>query len=208
MHFGAWLRGELSQREYCEVHGLSRKSFSTWRAIIKYEDAVLERRALNRQRRQWRPSPGFSPMTNPMTESTPSPPLVVPKSGRRRNFAETVKRRIVEHTCQPGMSVSAVARRYGIAVSVLFRWRRDLGLTPKAAEATLLPVKLTDAGEAASPAPLASSEPSLAPPAIVVERPVAGIEIELIGGRRVRIDRDVDPETVRRLVLALEGSAP
>ena len=32
-----------------------------------------------------------------------------------------------------------------------------------------------------------------------------GIEVELIGGRRVRFERDVDPETVRRLVTLLEG---
>jgi len=34
------------------------------------------------------------------------------------------------------------------------------------------------------------------PPSIIVERATAGIEIELIGGRRVRFDRDVDPETM------------
>lgn len=32
------------------------------------------------------------------------------------------------------------------------------------------------------------------------ERPPPGIEIELIGGRRVRFDHEVDPETVPRLV--------
>ena len=34
------------------------------------------------------------------------------------------------------------------------------------------------------------------------------IEIELVGGRRVRFERDADPETVRRLVALLEGGAP
>jgi hypothetical protein len=34
------------------------------------------------------------------------------------------------------------------------------------------------------------------------------IEVELIGGRRVRFERDADPETVRRLLALLEGGAP
>jgi hypothetical protein len=34
------------------------------------------------------------------------------------------------------------------------------------------------------------------------------IEIELIGGRRVRFDRDIDAETMRRVVSALEGGGP
>jgi hypothetical protein len=43
---------------------------------------------------------------------------------------------------------------------------------------------------------------------VIIERITPGIEIELIGGRRVRFDRDVDPETVRRLVSVLEGDRP
>jgi hypothetical protein len=43
---------------------------------------------------------------------------------------------------------------------------------------------------------------------VIVERPAPGIEVALIGGRRVRFERDVDPETVRRLVTLLEGETP
>jgi hypothetical protein len=42
---------------------------------------------------------------------------------------------------------------------------------------------------------------------VIVERSAPGIEVELKGGRRVRFERDVDPETVRRLVSLLEGEA-
>lgn len=44
-------------------------------------------------------------------------------------------------------------------------------------------------------------------PSIIIERRTAGIEVELIGGRRVRFDRDVDPETMKRLIAALEAGA-
>jgi transposase len=47
-----------------------------------------------------------------------------------------------------------------------------------------------------------------APPSLIIERPVPGIEIELIGGRRVRFDREVDRETLKRVVAALKAAAP
>jgi hypothetical protein len=43
---------------------------------------------------------------------------------------------------------------------------------------------------------------------VIVERSAPGIEVELIGGRRVRFERDADPETIRRTVALLEGSTP
>jgi transposase-like protein len=48
------------------------------------------------------------------------------REGHRRKFSEADKRRIVEETVQPGASLSEVARHYGIAARVLFRWKQDL----------------------------------------------------------------------------------
>jgi len=39
-HFEVWALGGLTQREYCERHGLGSKSFGNWRAQLKREDAV------------------------------------------------------------------------------------------------------------------------------------------------------------------------
>ena len=44
---------------------------------------------------------------------------------RRRHTAEE-KVRLVEQTMQPGMTVSAVARLYGVVPSLLFQWRRRM----------------------------------------------------------------------------------
>ncbi len=123
-------------------------------------------------------------------------------SGRRRHFREADKRRIVEETCREGASVSGVARKYGIATRLLFRWKQELA-PPVKTETTFLPVTITDAADEPAEAP--SSMPAPAP--VIVERSAPGIEVELIGGRRVRFERDVDPETVRRLVSLLEGEA-
>ncbi len=93
-----------------------------------------------------------------------------------------------------------MARRYGIGTRLLFSWKKEL--TPAAkTETTFLPVTITDAPEQSAEA--SQSRPGPAP--VIVERSAPGIEVELLGGRRVRFERDVDPETVRRLVTFLEG---
>jgi hypothetical protein len=51
-HQDAWLHGELSQRDYCRVHGLCRKGFARWRRRLKDEAELLERRALRRTHRK------------------------------------------------------------------------------------------------------------------------------------------------------------
>ena len=43
---------------------------------------------------------------------------------RRRRWTASEKVRIVEETFEPGMTVSLVARRHGIAPNQLFTWRR------------------------------------------------------------------------------------
>ena len=39
-HFEAWRLSGLTQREYCERHGLSLKSFGNWRGQLKREDVA------------------------------------------------------------------------------------------------------------------------------------------------------------------------
>lgn len=195
-----WRRSDLNQREYCEAHGLPLKCFGNWRSKFQAEPEVPEKLLY---RRGGRPSHMTRHMTVPMT-SGPASSMSVLAAGAagRRRFSEEDKRRIVDEASQPGCSVSQTARRYGIAVRVLFRWKE--ALIPKLAEPIFAPVQVVaapDAGPGADvPAP--SSMP------VIVERSAPGIEIELVGGRRVRFERDADPETVRRLVTLLEGGAP
>jgi transposase-like protein len=54
-------------------------------------------------------------------------PIVPPARERHRpKFSEADKSRIVEEAVQPGASLSEVARRYGIATRILFRWKQKL----------------------------------------------------------------------------------
>lgn len=127
-HHEAWKQSALNQREYCEVHGLPLKAFGNWRAKFKAEPQPPVRKLLYRRgglshRLSHTPSHSLSHMT-----SDPSSRPIVPpaREGHRRAFGEDDKRRIVEEATQPGASLSAVARSYGIAARVLFRWKQDL----------------------------------------------------------------------------------
>ena len=201
-HLEGWRRSELNQREYCELHELPLKRFGNWRAKLKHEEPVSAGKLLYRR------GGGLRHMSRHMSKEIPSarssyiPSGRSAPSGARRRFSAADKRRIVEEAECPGASVSGVARQYGITTRLLFRWRQELAPAAKT-EATFLPVTITDAADQPTEAP--SSMPASAP--VVIERSAPGIEVELVGGRRVRFDRDADPEVVRRLVSLLEGTA-
>jgi len=114
--------------------------------------------------------------------------------------------RIVAEATREGASVRGVARKYGIDERLLFRWKNHLTPAVTQEPPVILPVTLSDGPEKA--AALGISLPTPGPAPVIVERQTPGIEVELVGGRRVRFERDTDPETVRRLVSLLEGEAP
>jgi hypothetical protein len=128
-HHEAWRQSDLNQREYCEAHGLPLKAFGNWRAKFKAEPQPPARRLLYRRGGlSHRLSHTFSHSVSHMTNGAPGPTLIVPpaRDGHRRTFSEADKRRIVEEAGQPGARLSEVARRYGIAARVLFRWKQEL----------------------------------------------------------------------------------
>lgn len=203
-HLEGWRQSDLNQREYCEARGLPLKRFGNWRAKFRGEDQRPRRKLLYRR------GGGLSPGTSPMTKETPPVPARYIPSGKlggspgRRNFSEADKTRIVEEASRVDASVSGVARKYGIATSVVFRWRKEYGANNEdqaGSEATFLPVRISDVAEGAN----LTRQSMSAPAPVIVERSAPGIEVELVGGRRVRFERDVDPRTVRRMVAMLEG---
>lgn len=118
--------------------------------------------------------------------------FVVAEMRRRWTLAE--KRAIVVESRAASISISAVARKHGIAPALLFRWRRDLGAPlrrraePAAAD-RFVPVCL--------PAP----EVAAAPPASE-----GAIEIVLPGsGARLRVNGRVDAAALRCVLDVLEG---
>jgi transposase len=55
-----------------------------------------------------------------------APEIPGPQVGRRRRFTSEEKRRFLEEAAAAGESMSSVGRRYGLSVSLLFRWRRQI----------------------------------------------------------------------------------
>ena len=53
-----------------------------------------------------------------------SPVEVITSVQRRRRWSPEEKRALVEEAEQPGMSISAIARKYGIHPNQLFKWRK------------------------------------------------------------------------------------
>ena len=128
-HHEAWQRSELNQREYCEAQGIPLKAFGNWRARFKAEPRPPRRKLLYRRGGlSHRLSHTLSHSLSHMTNGSPEQMLIIPpaRDGHRRSFSEAEKRRIVEQAGQPGASASEVARRYGIAARVLFRWKQEL----------------------------------------------------------------------------------
>ena len=114
---------------------------------------------------------------------------------RRRRWSPQDKLQIVEETMQPGVTVTEVARRHGLAPSVVFTWRRlaregrmgDVG-------PAFMPVEIT---------PVPAQASSVASPS----RRIGLIEIVLGRGRRIRVDREVDAEALRRVLQVMESLA-
>lgn len=111
---------------------------------------------------------------------------------KRRIWTDEEKRMICAQTRVPGVSVSQVAQRYDVNTNLVFTWLRD----PRFAAAgqdevptAFLPVEVVATQE--TPAP---------------ERRGDGrIEIELVGGHRMRITGSYDPEALARLIRGLSG---
>jgi transposase len=126
---------------------------------------------------------------------------------RRRRWSFEDKARIVEASYEAGVSVCSVARRHGIAQGLLFTWRRQarqgcLGGDEQAP--VFVPVAITPEPSPAVPA-LRLDDPSVADQPRRARRKTGIMEIDLGGGRRLKVDRDVDAAALRRVLDALEG---
>lgn len=141
-HHEAWRHSELNQREYCEAQGISLKAFGNWRAKFEAEPQPLQRKLLYRRGGLSHTlSHSLSHRLSHMTySSATSAPIVPPaRQGHRRKYSEADKRQIVDEAVRPGATLSEVARRYGIAARVLFRWKQEL------AAPVFVAVQITDA---------------------------------------------------------------
>jgi transposase-like protein len=204
-HVAAWMRSPFNQREYCERYGLSRTLLQKWRIWLSEDRAREERIKIAQCRRRRRLSPMTYDDAGHRTKLEPTDyqqDLAERLVRRRRRFSEDEKRHFLGLANQPGSSLSDVAQRYDLALSLRFGWRKELeGPAPFAGFA---PVTVTDDDGSSTPSvDLNGVQPAPAP-----QEPTGGMEIALKDGKRVRIEAGANPEEVRRLVSLLEGASP
>lgn len=113
---------------------------------------------------------------------------VITSEQRRRRWSRSEKERIVAASLEPGATVMAVAREFGVHGSQVFRWRQQLCGKADAAPG-FAAVAIT--AEPREPAAMASGL----------------IEIELGTGTRIRISGAAEAATVSAVMAALAPRA-
>lgn len=120
----------------------------------------------------------------------------------KRLWTDEEKRSICFQTTAAGVSVAQVARRYAMNANMIFKWLRDprYAPDPEAVEDLVddtpcfLPVEIVD--RAQKDDPTSTPDPKLTQSAI---------EIDIVGGHRLRIIGGYDPEALARLIRGLSA---
>jgi len=120
---------------------------------------------------------------------------------RRRRWSQDDKARIVEETLVPGAKVTEVARRNGVAASVVFTWRRQ-ARTIEQVGPRFAPVQIAAAEAVEQTGKLLPKDDRLARSVATARNGL--IEIDLGDRRRIRVDAHVDPEALARVLDVLE----
>lgn len=126
---------------------------------------------------------------------------VITSVERQRRWSRSEKERLVSASFEDGVTASEIAREAGIHVSQLFRWRKELcqPASPAPEGTALVPIEVVPVAPA--PYPVDVSRPARTR----VRRQVGTIEIDLASGARLRVDRDVDADALRRVLDVLAG---
>jgi len=118
---------------------------------------------------------------------------LITRAEPRRRWLVEQKQSIAAESLAPGASPTEVARRHGISSGLLYAWRKAL-LAAQPSIARFARVEVTGSAKPADPIPNAVSPPA----------PGAGtIEIVLPNRTIVRVDAQIDPRALRRVLSVL-----
>jgi transposase len=125
-----------------------------------------------------------------------------PASGTRKgipNHSPEFRRRLAAAACEPGVSVSKLAREHGINANMLFKWRRRYRAEQHAETTELVPVTVvSDAPGTITPT--SSVEQNMVKPT----KTMGTIEVR-IGRAVVKVDGAVDAETLRTVLKSVRS---
>jgi transposase len=125
---------------------------------------------------------------------------ILRSGGRRRHWSPEEKTRIVAETLGAGAKVPEVARKHAIAPSLIFAWRREARAKELGEPAApgLVPVHVAAPRPTAAMQSASAEEPSRSTRSAAKKTGL--IEIDLGGGKRVRVDADVDADALGRVL--------
>jgi transposase len=116
--------------------------------------------------------------------------------GRRRQWSDDDKARIVAETAQPGAVVTEVARRWQVTPQQVFDWRRQARRALAAATAPAEPAFVPIVAEMPTPTPEVTPPP----------RSMPAIEIKLAGAV-LRVGAGTDADLLTTVLRAIRASA-
>jgi transposase len=128
---------------------------------------------------------------------------------RRRRWSDEEKLQLVAEACQPGNSVSQVARERGISASQLFGWRRQMLakglLTDNRSEPSVAPALTFAPVEISKEQPPPDAGGKMRSARRQAATRISGsVEIELKGGDRIRVEGCTEAGLVVRIISALK----
>jgi transposase len=118
----------------------------------------------------------------------------------RRRWSTEQKQAIAAKSFEPGVSSTDVARAYGISSGLLSTWRRALlAAQPASVSAVASFARVDIAPPHVSPPGDARPQPQPSP------RTANLVEIALPNGTTIRVDAQIDPRALRRVLATLRG---
>jgi transposase len=123
--------------------------------------------------------------------------LSVVDKGRRRDWTDAEKVRIIEESLRGYRQCAATARRYEISRALLTRWRREFRSGHLVADGRPRFMAVQIAPDAANSA---ARQPPESPSSSNNDR----IEITLANGRKIAVGTTIDPMVLGRLVQVLD----
>jgi transposase len=132
---------------------------------------------------------------------------VITRVERRRKWTDAEKATVLAETDAPGTNVAAVARKHGIARSVVYNWRsarraQAIVAIPGAGPVEFMPIGVVGGDQAVtSPEPVSVAGSGSTPSA----DHSGMIEVELANGARLRVDGQVNERALCRVLRALKS---
>jgi transposase len=122
---------------------------------------------------------------------------ILTSPGRRRQWSDDDKARIVAETAQPGAVVTEVARRWQVTPQQVFDWRRQARRALAAATVPSEPAFVPIVAAAPTPMPDPAATPGRTAPAIEIK----------LAGAVLRVGAGTDAELLTTVLRAIRASA-